>query len=67
MKSKNLQQRLHYTARLSFEIGEIKSFPDKKSKRNLLQPEQYYRKCSMAYFKKKGRNGENTVKIIKWQ
>ena len=33
MKSKDLQPRLHYPARLSIKIkGEIRSFPDKKSK-----------------------------------
>ena len=30
MKSKDLQPRLRYPARLSFKIEEVKSFPDKK-------------------------------------
>ena len=30
MKSKDLQSRLLYPAKLSFRVGQIKSFPDKK-------------------------------------
>ena len=40
MKSKDLQIRLLYPARLSFKIkGEIRSFPDKKNLKELVNTE----------------------------
>ena len=46
MKSKDLQQRQLYAARLSFKIeGEIKSFLDKKKLISSLPPNQYCNKC----------------------
>ena len=47
LKGKNLQPRLLYPARISFEIdGEIKSFSDKqKLKQNSVPPNQLYNKC----------------------
>ena len=42
MKSKHLQPRLLYPARLSFEIeGEIRSFPDKKKLKEFVNSNQY--------------------------
>ena len=45
-KSKDLQLRLLYPARLSFKTeGEIKSLPDKKKLKEVLITNQYYNKC----------------------
>ena len=49
IKSKNLQPRLLYPARLSFKVeGEIRSFPDKKKLKEFVN-----NKCKRADFKKK--------------
>ena len=46
IKSKNLQLKQLYPARLLFKIkGEIRGFPNKKNKRSLLTPNQYCNKC----------------------
>ena len=46
MKSKDLQPRLFYPAKLSFRIeGQIKSFPDKKNQRSSSSPIHYYIRC----------------------
>ena len=50
MKSKDLQPRLLYPAKLSFRIkGKIKCFPDKVSS----SASHYYMKCYRDLFKKK--------------
>ena len=42
MKSKDLQPRLLYLAKLSFRMdGQIKSFPDKKKLKDSSPPNQY--------------------------
>ena len=46
MKSNDLQPRLLYPTRTSFNIkGEIRTFPDKKKLKELLTPNQYSNKC----------------------
>ena len=45
MKSKYLQPRLFYPAKLSFRIkGQIKDFPDKKKLKEFITTYQYYKK-----------------------
>ena len=44
VKSKDLQPRLLYPARLSFKMErEIKSFPDKKKLKEFITTNQYYK------------------------
>ena len=46
MKSKDLQLRLLYPARLSFKIeGEVRSFPDKKQLKEFVMTKPYCNKC----------------------
>ena len=46
MKSRDLQPRFLYPAKLSFRIeGQIKSFPDEKNYRSSSSPNHYYMKC----------------------
>ena len=46
MKSRDLQSRLLYPAKLSFRIEEhIKSFPDKKKLKEYIITKPYYMKC----------------------
>ena len=46
MKTKGLQPRLLYPARLSIKIeGQIKSFPDKRSLKNKPPPNQHCKRC----------------------
>ena len=46
MKSRDLQSRLLYPAKLSFRIeGQIKNFPDKKKLNKFSLPSHYYMKC----------------------
>ena len=45
-KSKDLQLRLLYPARLSFKIeGEVRSFPDKKQLKEFVMTKPYCNKC----------------------
>ena len=54
MKSRDLQPRLLYLAKLSFRIkGQIKSFLDKKKLKEFIITNRYYRKCQRDLFKKK--------------
>ena len=56
MKSRDLQPRLLYPAKLSFRLrGQIKSFPDKKTLKSSSSPSHYYMKCERGLFKKRKR------------
>ena len=46
MKTRGLQPRLLYPARLSIKIeGQIRSFPDKRSPKNIPPPNQLCKRC----------------------
>ena len=66
MKSKDLQPRLFYPAKLSFRIeGQIKkSFPDKRKLKDSSLPNHYYMKCKRDLFKKKKINTVNNKMAI---
>ena len=54
MKSRDLQPRLLYPAKLSFRIeGQIKSFPGKKKLKEFIITKHYYVKCYRDLLKKK--------------
>ena len=60
MKSKDLQPRLLYAAKLSFRIkGKIKCFPDKVSS----SASYYYMKCYRDLFKKKKKIQTTNIKM----
>ena len=54
MKSKDLQPRLVYPAKVSFRIkGQIKSFPDKKKLKKFITTKPILYEMLKVYFKKK--------------
>ena len=54
MKSKDLQPRLLYPARLAFKIeGEIRSFPDKKKLKEFVNTKPVLQQMLKGFFKKK--------------
>ena len=70
MKSKNIQTRLLHPAKLLFKIeGEIRSFPDKKNLKELVNTkpvlQQMLKGCFKTEEKKERKKKENSL-TIKW-
>ena len=62
MKSKDLQPRLLYPARLSLKIeGEIKSFPDKKKLKVFVTAKQCIRTMLRALTEKEKKKGDREI------